>query len=36
MIKIILVAGARPNVMKITPIICAIDHANQTNQINQP
>jgi UDP-N-acetylglucosamine 2-epimerase len=35
--KIILVAGARPNFMKIAPIICAIKsfNRNQTNQRNQ-
>jgi hypothetical protein len=29
--KIILVAGARPNFMKIAPIICAIESFNQIN-----
>jgi len=33
--KIILVAGARPNFMKIAPIISAIRSFNQTNQRNQ-
>ncbi len=33
--KIILVAGARPNFMKIAPIIRAIKSFNQTNQRNQ-
>jgi hypothetical protein len=33
--KIILVAGARPNFMKIAPIICAIKSFNQTNHTNQ-
>jgi UDP-N-acetylglucosamine 2-epimerase len=33
--KIILVAGARPNFMKIAPIIRAIKSFNQTNQKNQ-
>jgi UDP-N-acetylglucosamine 2-epimerase len=32
MIKIILAAGARPNFMKIAPIIRAINQINQTNQ----
>ncbi len=33
--KIILVAGARPNFMKIAPIIRAIKSFNQTNQMDQ-
>ena len=32
--KIMLVAGARPNFMKIAPIIRAIKSFNQTNQTN--
>jgi hypothetical protein len=33
--KIILVAGARPNFMKIAPIIRAVKSFNQTNEKNQ-
>jgi UDP-N-acetylglucosamine 2-epimerase (non-hydrolysing) len=33
--NLILVAGARPNFMKIAPIVRAIHQLNQTNQINQ-
>jgi UDP-N-acetylglucosamine 2-epimerase (non-hydrolysing) len=33
--KIILVAGARPNFMKIAPIVHAIKSFNQTNHTNQ-
>jgi hypothetical protein len=33
--KIILVAGARPNFMKIAPIIREIKSFNQTNHTNQ-
>jgi UDP-N-acetylglucosamine 2-epimerase len=34
-LKIILVAGARPNFMKVAPIIRVIKTFNQTNQINK-
>lgn len=33
--KLILIAGARPNFMKIAPIIRTIKSFNQTNQKNQ-
>ena len=33
--KLLLVAGARPNFMKIAPIIHALNHVNQRNEINQ-
>ncbi len=33
--KLLLIAGARPNFMKIAPIIRAIKSFNQTNQRNK-
>ena len=33
--KILLVAGARPNFMKIAPILRALNKIDQTNKINQ-
>ena len=35
MMRLCIVAGARPNFMKIAPLVCAIDHHNATKKQNE-